>query len=191
MLQPMYEQTSPHVYTHMLHREAHSQTHKSGLPVEPCLVNYFPLEMNQPAAVWLVWLPTKPNCHRAWRWVRESWARGQTLLLRSNCECLIMTEWPQWLQMSNCPTATPPRNSLPNISQKPTNPVFFSFLYQHGKRQQPSSKSRRLMLMSVSSILMTLQINWALNEVPLSAWSSFLFFLFFVSPSAAEALAKA
>lgn len=66
-------------------------------------------------------------------------------------------------------------NSHPNISQKPTNPVFFSFLYQHWKRQQRSSPSKfmRMMLMSVSSILMTLQINWVLNEVPLSVWSFF------------------
>lgn len=35
----------------------------------------------------------------------------------------------------------------------------------------------RMMLMSVSSILMTLQINWVLIEVPLSVWSFFFFCL--------------
>lgn len=50
-------------YTHA-ETESHTQTHTSGLSVWPHLVNYFPLEMNQPAAVWLVWLP--PNQTVIW-----------------------------------------------------------------------------------------------------------------------------
>lgn len=118
--------------------------------------------MNQLAAVWLVWLP--PNQTVIWRWIRESWALGQTLLLWSDRERLITTEWPQWLQMSNCPTTTPPRFSPQYFPEVHKSCIFLFF----ADADKKNCKFMRMMLMSVSSILMTLQINWALIEVPLS-----------------------
>lgn len=83
---------------------------------------------------------TKPNCHPAWRWIRESWAPGQTLSLWSGRECLITTEWPRWLWMSKRPTTTPSHPaSHPDISQKSTNPVFFFSLQRLKKPLRLSS----------------------------------------------------
>lgn len=140
---------------------------------------------------------TKPNCHLAWRRIRESWAPGQTLSLWSGRKRLITTEWPHWLQMSNCPTTTPPLPAAPSnprlspryfpeVHKSCVSPFFTDAGREEEKRSRPPFKFMRMMLMSVSRILMTLQINWALIEVPLSVWS-----FFFVRPSAAEALAKA
>lgn len=121
---------------------------------------------------------TTPNCHLAWRWVRESWAPGQTLLLWSYRERLITTEWPRW---SKCQTVPQQPPHLPSTCSTifPRSPqiLCFSFLYGCCKKKKKKNslpfKFMRMMLMSVSSILMTLQINWVLIEVPLSVWSFF------------------
>lgn len=122
----------------------------------------------------MIGLTTKPNCHLAWRWVRESWARGQTLLLWPDCERLITTEWPRWLQTSKCPTNNSPLTLNPIFPRILQILCFGISLPKQKKTDQFSIKSMRMMLMTISSILMTLQINWRLIEVPLSVRSFFL-----------------
>lgn len=56
----MWKRTCPYK---LMERETHRHTHRN-CPGSPGFVNYFPLKMNQPAAVWSLWLP--PNQTVIW-----------------------------------------------------------------------------------------------------------------------------
>lgn len=131
--------------------------------------------MNQPAAVWLVWLP--PNRTVIWlgdesRRV-ERWGKPFHFGLTASAS----------LRLND-----PGDSKCQTVPQHPHRPLHlalqyfpevlefrvFLFFTDDGKNGLPS-KFMRMMLMSVSSILMTLQINWALIEVLLSVWSFFFF----------------
>lgn len=131
---------------------------------------------------------TKPNCHLAWRWIRESWAPGQTLftLVRPRAPHYDwMTPVTPNVKMSHNSISSPPLcpDSRSGISQRSANPVFSFSLWTLTTENDPPSYYMRMMLMSASHILMTQHINWVLTEVPLSLHLHQRFLLFFFCPA--------
>lgn len=115
---------------------------------------------------------TKPNCHLAWRWIGgvERW--GKLFYFGPTASASLRLNDPGDSKCQNVPQQhlLPPLcpDSHSNISQRSTNPMFSFSLWTLTTENNPPSYPMRMMLMSVSHILMTQHINWALTEVPLS-----------------------
>lgn len=175
----MWKWTCPYK---LMERETHRHTHRN-CPGSPGFVNYFPLEMNQPAAVWLLWLP--PNQTVIWLGGESGRVerRGKLFHFGPTASASLRLNDPGDSKCQNVPQQhlLPPLcpDSHSNISQRSTNPVFSFSLWMLTTENNPPSYSMRMMLMSASHILMTQHINWVLAEVPLSLYlhKRFVFFL--------------
>lgn len=98
-----------------IHTPKHREAHMSGLSVWLSLVNYFPLEMNQPAAVWLVWLP--PNQTVIWLGVESGRVerRGKLFYFGQTASASLRLNDPGDSKCQTIPQQ-PPRQPLSRLS---------------------------------------------------------------------------
>lgn len=127
-----------------MQRATRTDTHTHALSVWPRLVNYFPFEMNQPAAVWLLWLP--PNQTVIWLGDEsgrvEHW--GRLFYFGPTASASLRLNDPGDSKCQNVPQQHPtppphPRLSLTPIFPRSPQILHFPFLHwRWKKKKQPS-----------------------------------------------------
>lgn len=125
----------------VIQRDTRTDTHTSELSVWPLLVNYFPSEMNQPAAVWLLWLPS----YQTVNWLGDESGRverwGKLFYFGLTASASLRLNDPGDSKCQNVLQQPPPPS--PSLTLTPIFPrspqiLYFPFLYWSWTKRPPS-----------------------------------------------------